>query len=346
MLASTPGFKESLDRALFLVTGEADDGNGEDPSSAVETDAQDEANDETETDAPQETAVSNSKTSQPPRNLLLAAEKFLSSAISTEEIRGTLLVNTKFVQTILASASTKDQGDKQLVGIETIIKLVPYINSETALGAEEVADVLCEVLNSPRRLLEANQLVLCEKSAQGLLLLYQTLEDAQKEKALTSSVLAFERVLKCRSLSQCTQDSSDRRSAGELALALSCIFSGSVGHLKSMELLLEKALSSLASLVQWNFDPATKLAPDEAVNWKATAAQGLQVLSCLVSTPCLQKTDTISRLKANTWMVAAPQKSPRRAMALYTALGHATKQDQAISILMARSILKALESKS
>ena len=147
----------------------------------------------------------------------------------------------------------------------------------------------------------------------------------------------------CRSLSQCTKNADERTYAANLAFTLTSIFLNSLGNDKLVEILRRDALPLLSRLAQWHFDPDTLLARDEKSVWHATASHGLQVLASLLSVQKGETMNDIKRIQGSNWMVAAPQKSPRMAISLTQALVEASKGDQAVSVLMATSILELLE---
>ncbi|CAB9527939.1 expressed unknown protein [Seminavis robusta] len=314
-------------RAIEIVGSLGDDADAEDaapPTVAAESDDDD--------DAPPsynavEVPADKIEMTADDSALCASAMSFLSSLVSVPAIRKELVENDDFIKASSSLVKTEISLSLRYDSIKLIKSLAPFATKDSTLNADLVADVLIEALNADVKSSgavtagEVNGNLIHGAAVGGLQITFSTLESDKQLDVARSVVNRFTKSVKTLTVAK-----GDKRHLGQLIYNMTLILLLARGKDSSEEAFTKQLMSSLINVVQWRYDPKTKLEDPDGKLLCASVTHCLQVLSLTLMTTDEQVASLgikKSDLSGTVLMVARPGKAPRKAIDMMSALSKA-----------------------
>ena len=282
---------------------------------------------------------------------VISAYSFLTSLAQVSGIRNELLNHDSFVVASSALASETSYPALQFEAIRVLSKLAPFVASGDLLSIERVGEILESVLQQDPTYdndrFSRNGLHL--HAATGLLQVFGLLPASHQVSAIKTILARFTKLLKTHTVLKPNHKTLNK-GGGALAYQLTTVLLLAQGNSNTESCMDLSMATQLLSVVQWRFDPKTTSLAEEAelIQWDATVAQALQIVSFLLmarsSDPNTNILKWVEPIKRNVVMVARPGKAPRQAIPLLKALDAVKQRGEAASKVPAQRILSILHS--
>ena len=282
---------------------------------------------------------------------VISAYSFLTSLAQVSGIRNELLNHDSFVVASSALASETSYPALQFEAIRVLSKLAPFVASGDLLSIERVGEILESVLQQDPTYdndrFSRNGLHL--HAATGLLQVFGLLPASHQVSAIKTILARFTKLLKTHTVLKPNHKTLNK-GGGALAYQLTTFLLLAQGNSNTESCMDLSMATQLLSVVQWRFDPKTTSLTEEAelIQWDATVAQALQIVSFLLMTRSSDPNTNILKwvepIKRNVVMVARPGKAPRQAIPLLKALDAVKQRGEAASKVPAQRILSILHS--
>lgn len=278
-------------------------------------------------------------------DLCASAMSFLAALVPLPAIRSELAGNEDFVKASAALVKTKSRLELEYQAVKLMSALAPYATSEHALSTGLVAEVLEHVIKTEREAVkgtagDVNTNLLFGEAVRGIHVASNSLP-SDTQLAIAQSIVA----LFSKTVKSVTHARGDKTNGASLAYNMTLMLLSARGKDSTDAAFTGQLMTSLIHMVQWRYDPKTKLDVSDAPLWSASVTNCLQILSLtlmtteerLVQAGIMNK----SELANTPLMVARPGKAPRKAIDLVSALDKAAQGSDAAASVAAQTV-KAL----
>jgi hypothetical protein len=274
-----------------------------------------------------------------------AALSFLSSLVPVPAVCKELVNNDDFIKATSAMVSCEHRLALQHEAVKLMKSLAPYASKQQTLTPELIASVLHQVLESEPDVkapteASVNSNMFYATAISGILIVFSCLPgETQLNLAKAVSTL-FSKTVKSVTVAR-----GDRLHAGQLVYNLTTIMLLARGKDSTEEIFSGQLMTSLAHLIQWRYDPKTRLDDAEAPLWNAAVTHCVQILSLtLMTTEELLASAgvKISELGKTALMVARPGKAPRKALDFASSLKKLIETGDAAGSVAAQHVMNQL----
>ena len=335
-------------RAIEVVVSMLSDANSSDNSASPDEENSDSNNEDSTADDEPEKMIEEKPLVTPGEivdmdnaSLCAAAMSFLSALVPLPNVRKEIVNNNHLIKAASALGICKTHQGLQYDAIKLIKSLAPYATKDYTLNPELIAGVLGDVLklNIDSKVAAqgaVNTNLLYGAAARGVQIVFNSLpSDMQLDLAKTIAA-RFSKTVK-----MATSARGDRVHGGQLAFNLVTILLLARGKDATESIFTAQLMTSFVHMVQWRYDPKTKIEGPDASLWKASVTQSLQILSMTLTTTEERLTQLgikKSDLTGTVLMVARPGKAPRKAIDLPSALSKAAAGEDAACGMAAQAV--------
>lgn len=319
-------------RAVDIVGsmfGDEADGSGE--ADGDEGEKEEEKKDETE------------KLNSENAELCASVLSFLAALVPLPSIRKDLMDDSRFVKASAALVKSNSHPLLEFQAVKLMKTLAPYATSQNTLTMEMIAGVLDHVIKSERGPAKAagadgvvNSSQLFGAAVRGLHITFNSLP-AETQAAVAQSVVARF----CKSVKSLTHAKGDKTHGADLAYNTTMMLLAARGKDSANPAFTGQLMTSLIHMIQWRYDPKTKLDEKDASLWIASVSNCMQILSLTLMTTeqhLVQAGIKKTELTSTTLMVARPGKAPRKAIDLISALQKAAQGTDPVSSIAAQTV--------
>lgn len=274
-------------------------------------------------------------------SLCAAAMSFLSAMVPLPNVRQEIVNNNHLIKAASALGVCKTHQNLQYDAIKLIKSLAPYATKDDTLNPELIAGVLGDVLklnidSKGAAQGTVNTNLLYGAAASGLQVIFNSLPSDRQLDLAKAIAARFSKTVK-----MVTSARGDRVHGGQLAYNLVTILLLARGKDATESIFTAQLMTSFVHMIQWRFDPKTKIDGPDASLWKASVTQSLQILSMTLTTTeerLAQLGIKKSDLAGTILMVARPGKAPRKAIDLPSALSKAAVGEDAACGMAANAV--------
>ena len=259
--------------------------------------------------------------------LCAASLSFLASLVPVSNVRKDLADSEKFVKAASALVTTTFHLKLQYEAVKLMRSLTPFAANGQNLSPDRLADVLLEALKfeaeDPKRNQQepTNANLLHGTAVAGIQIVFNSLS-GEKQLELGQAISSrFSKAAK-----NVTVAKGDRLHGGQLCYSLTSILLMARGKDSTESVFTTQLLTSMVNLIQWRYDPKTRLDDPDASLWNASVTHCLQLLSLTLMTTEERLNNAGIKpadLAKTVLMVARPGKAPRKAIDLSSALSKA-----------------------
>lgn len=304
-----------------------------------------ESNDEDDNEAEEKKNVDTTKSDTEKEGLCASALSFLAALVTLPSIRGELAENEDFVKASSSLVKTKSNLKLELQAVKLMRALAPYATNEGTLSSGLVANVLEHVVKTEREPVQGattgvNTNLLYGEAVRGIHVAFNSLPSEIQLDVTNSVVALFSKTVK-----SLTHARGDRSNGAVLAYNMTLMLLSARGKDSVDAAFTGQLMTSLIHMVQWRYDPKTKLDDSDASLWGASVTNCLQILSLTLLTTddrLVQAGIKKSELTGTPLMVARPGKAPRKAIDLLSALDKAAQGTDAAASIAAQTLKSCL----
>jgi len=274
---------------------------------------------------------------------------FLSAVVPVVSVRKTMLEDENFINASSIIATKCLHGALQFEAVKLLKNLSPYAESDTTLSTDRVGNILhcvlqCDLKSSGSETINAN--LLHGTAVSGIQIIFDCLQGDTQLEIANTLVKRFTKLVKSYTAARAASGEKDRQNGGELAVNLSLVLLLGRGKDSACEAFTHQLLSSCLHLVQWRYDPKTKMDQlSDKICWDSAVTHCLQILSLTLSSTDRRLADAnidLAALSKTVLMLARPGKAPRKAIDVNSALTRVTETGDAAAKVSAQKIMDRL----
>lgn len=278
-------------------------------------------------------------------DLCASALSFLSALVPLPAIRKELVDDARFVKASAALVKSKAHPLLEYQSVRLMAALAPFATSENTLTTELIADVLDHIIKTERGPAktdagDVNSNLLFGASVRGIHITFNSLPGDTQASVVESVVSRF-----CKTVKALTHAKGDKAHGADLAYNMTLMLLVARGKDSATAAFSEQLMASLVHMIQWRYDPKTKLDDAEAARWSASVTNCMQIIALTLMTTeerLVQVGIKKSELSGTVLMVARPGKAPRKAIDLMSALEKATHGNDAAASIAAQTLKSQL----
>lgn len=278
-------------------------------------------------------------------DLCASALSFLSSLVPLPSVCKEITENDNLIKGSSSLVGNAVNQTLQYEAVKFMKALAPHAKKEHVLNSELIAGVLETVLKvksttSSESTSTINANLLFSTTVSGIQIVFNSIP-AETQLAVAGALA--DRF--CRMVKNTTTAKGDQAHGGQLAYNLTTMLLLARGKDSAETIFTGQLVTSLIHLIQWRYDPKTRLEAADASLWNASVTICLQILSMTLMTTeerLVQLGVKRSDLANTVLMVARPGKAPRKAIDLSSALSKAIDGNDAASSVAAQSLKSQL----
>lgn len=284
---------------------------------------------------------------------------FLSAVVQVVCVRKEMLENDRFINASSAIATKSPHPALQFEAAKLLKSLARYSarSTDAVLSAGRLANVLHSVLQcelkSPKAAptkspdkqseLTLNTNLLHSTAASGLQIVFDCLDGATQLEITNTAISRYSKLVKSFTAARAAAGELSRNNGGQLAVNLSLLLLFARGKVSIDEVLTKQLLSCCVHVVQWRYDPKTKMDNElSKVNWDCAVTHNLQILALTLQTIEEESCVNLTELSKTVLMLARPGKAPRKAIDVKSALKRVIDNGDAAAKISAQIVFELL----